>query len=60
VFKRVKITLQDALNVTDYALGLGVKGMMTWNANIDGKGVDGNLPYAYCNGIQSMIKKLIL
>jgi chitinase len=51
------LTLQDALNITDYALSTGVKGMMTWNANIDGEGVDGNSPYAYCNGMQSMLKK---
>lgn len=54
------LTLQDALNITDYALSMGVKGLMTWDANIDSEGVDGNSPYAYCNGIQSMIKKTMI
>ncbi len=51
------LTLQNALNCTEYALNTGLKGIMTWDANIDSQGIDGNSPYAYCNGIQSMLKK---
>ena len=30
---------------------------MTWDANIDSTGIDGNAPYAYSMGIQSMLQK---
>jgi hypothetical protein len=51
------LTLQDALNCTSLAITYGLKGVMTWDANRDAKGLDGNAPYAYTMGIQSMLKK---
>jgi len=51
------LTLQDALNATSFAQQKGLKGVMTWDANIDSTGPDGNAPYAYSLGIQSMLKK---
>jgi chitinase len=51
------LTLQDALNCTSFALQKGLQGVMTWDANIDSTGVDGNAPYAYSMGIQSMLLK---
>lgn len=51
------LSLQDALNCTSMAINTGLKGVMTWDANRDSKGIDGNAPYAFCMGIQSMLKK---
>jgi len=51
------LTLQDALNCTSLAITYGLKGVMTWDANRDAKGLDGNAPYAFTMGIQSMLKK---
>ena len=51
------LTLQDALNMTSFALQKGLKGIMTWDADNDRAGIDGNAPYAYSLGIQSMLKK---
>jgi len=51
------LSLQDALNLTAFSKDIGLQGIMTWDANIDGSGVDGNAPYAYSLGIQSMLKK---
>ncbi len=51
------LSLQDALNLTSYSLQKGLQGVMTWDANTDSKGVDGNAPYAYSLGIESMMKK---
>ncbi len=53
------LTLQDALNCTSFAISKGCQGMMTWDANIDSLGVDGNAPYAYSMGIQSMCGKTV-
>lgn len=50
------LSLQDALNLTEFAMSKGLQGVMTWDANNDGQGVDGNAPYAYSLGIQSMFK----
>lgn len=50
------LTLQDALNLTSFSLQQSLQGVMTWDANIDSKGIDGNAPYAYCSGIQVMLK----
>ena len=50
------LSLQNALNLTDFAKATDLMGVMTWDANIDGKGCDGNAPYAYSMGIQSMLK----
>jgi len=49
------LTLQDALNLTDFARSEGLKGMMMWDANIDGKGCAGNAPYAYSMGVQALL-----
>ncbi len=51
------LTLQDALNCTSFTLQKGLQGVMTWDANIDSTGIDGNAPYAYSMGIQSMLQK---
>jgi len=49
------MTLQMALNLTSFAKEKGLQGVMTWSANIDRAGPDGNSPYAYSKGIQSML-----
>ncbi len=49
------LTLQDALNLTTFAKEKELQGIMTWNGNIDGTGPDGNAPYAYSLGIQSIL-----
>lgn len=51
------LTLQDALNLTSMAITSSFKGVMTWDANRDSVGIDGNASYAYCLAIQSMLKK---
>jgi len=53
------LTLQDALNSTTFAIQKGLQGVMTWDANIDSTGPDGNAPYAYSLGIQSMLNKRV-
>lgn len=51
------LSLQDALNLTSFSKDIGLQGVMTWDANIDSSGVDGNASYAYSLGIQSMLNK---
>lgn len=51
------LSLQNALNITSYATTHNLQGVMTWDANIDSTGPDGNAPYAYSLGIQSMLNK---
>jgi hypothetical protein len=51
------LSLQDALNLTSFSISSKLRGVMTWDANIDSFGADGNAPYAYCCGIQSMLNK---
>jgi len=51
------LTLQDALSLTDFAKSQNLQGIMTWDANLDAKGQDGNAPYAYLMGIQSQLAK---
>jgi chitinase len=53
------LSLQDALNLTQFAKANGLQGVMTWDANIDSKGIDGNAPYAFCMGIQSALTKQV-
>ena len=53
------LTLQYALNLTAFAKSTGLQGVMTWTANIDGDGCDGNAPYAYSLGIQSTLNKSV-
>ena len=50
------LTLQDALNLTSSNINL--QGIMTWSADIDSLGPDGNAPYAYSLGIQSILNNL--
>ena len=52
------LTLQDALNLTQFAKDNKLRGVMIWDANIDSVGVDGNAPYAYTMGISSMLTVL--
>ena len=51
------LSLQDALNLTTFAEQKGLQGVMTWDANNDSMGVDGNAPYAYSMGIISQLNK---
>lgn len=51
------LALQDALNLTSFAANVNLQGVMIWDANIDSTGVDGNAPYAYSMGIQSILNK---
>jgi len=51
------LTLQDALNTTSFAIQNKLQGIMTWDADLDALGIDGNAPYAYSLGIQSMLSK---
>ena len=54
------LTLQSALNLTDMAKTLALQGVMTWDANIDGAGPDGNAPYAYSLGILSLLNTNVI
>ena len=47
------LTLENALNLTTFAKNSQLQGVMTWDANIDSKGVDSNAPYAL--GIESIL-----
>ena len=51
------LTLQDALNLTTYGMQNNLVGIMTWDANNDSVGLDGNAPYAFSLGIESMLGK---
>jgi len=51
------LTLQDALNFTTVVKNNNLQGIMTWDADIDSTGPDGNAPYSYSLGIQSLLKK---
>jgi len=53
------LTLQYALDLTAFAKSNNLQGVMTWDANIDSKGVDGNVPYSFSCGIQSTLKNKI-
>ena len=50
------LSLQDALNLTSFAKGLGLQGVMTWDLNNDARGIAGNAPYAYTMGMQTLLK----
>jgi chitinase len=52
------LMLQDALNITEFATDQLLKGVMVWDANIDGRGCAGNAPYAYSMGIQTQINSV--
>ena len=49
------LSLKDALNITTYCKNNGFQGMMTWDIDIDSEGADGNAPYAYSLGIESIL-----
>jgi chitinase len=51
------LTLQDTLNLCSFSLNKGLFGLMTWDINIDSDGIDGNAPYSYSMGIQSILNK---
>ena len=55
MMEKLKISSNDFSN--DFAITQGLKGIMTWDANIDSMGIDNNAPYAYCMGIQSELNK---
>ena len=50
------LTLSDALDLSTFVVSKGLQGVMTWDANIDKLGPDGNTPYAYSIGIQSRLE----
>ena len=51
------MSLQDALNLTSFAMSNGLAGVMTWDADNDARGEDGNAQWAYSLGIINMWKK---
>ena len=52
----INLSLEDALNLTTFAKTKKLQGIMTWSANIDSTGCDGNAKYAYSLGIQTTLK----
>ena len=53
------LSLQSALDLASFAKSKTLQGVMTWTANVDGKGCDENAKYAYSLGIQSILNKTI-
>jgi hypothetical protein len=49
------LTLQDAIDSTSFAVANKLQGVMTWDADLDAIGIDGNAPYAYSLGIQNVL-----
>jgi chitinase len=49
------LSLQDSLNLTSFAQSIVLQGIMTWDIDNDSKGINGNAPYSYSLGIQSML-----
>lgn len=49
------LSLQDAIDLAKWAKSQGLYGVMTWDADNDAQGVDGNQPYAYTRGIESVL-----
>jgi len=52
-----ELTLESALNLTTYSVENKLQGVMTWDADFDSEGLDGNAPYAYSLGIESILNK---
>jgi chitinase len=52
----INLSLEDALILTSFAKTKKLQGVMTWSANIDSSGCDGNAKYAYSLGIQTTLK----
>jgi GH18 family chitinase len=44
--------------LTSFAISKGLVGMMTWDADNDARGVDGNAQWAYSLGIINMCKNI--
>ena len=49
------LSLQSCLNLTSFAKSNNLQGVMIWSSYIDSVGCDGNAPYAYSLGIQSVL-----
>jgi len=49
------LSLQFALNLTSFAKTNNLQGLMVWSSYIDSVGCDGNAPYAYSLGIESIL-----
>lgn len=49
------LSLSDAVQLAKWAASQGLKGVMTWDADNDANGIDGNAPFAYTNGIESVL-----
>jgi len=45
------LKLSDAIGLAKFALSKKFQGVMTWDADIDRAGVDGNAPYAFSKAI---------
>jgi hypothetical protein len=54
------LTLQSALEITMFAQSKGLQGVMTWDANFDAGGIDGNAKYAYSLGIETTLNPIKL
>lgn len=54
------LTLQNALDLTSFSNNLHLQGIMTWDADIDSNGINGNAPYAFTMGIQTQLNTLSL
>ncbi len=50
------LTLAAATQLAQFAVQQGLGGVMTWDADNDGEGVDGKAPYAYTNGIENVLE----
>ena len=53
------LSLSDTLAITEFAKSAGLKGVMTWDADIDSAGADGNTPFAYSQGIVNALSSAI-
>lgn len=53
------LSLQYALDLTSFAKSKNLQGVMTWTANVDSNGCDGNAQYAYSLGIESILNNSI-
>jgi chitinase len=50
------LSLQDAIQLSKWAVSQGLNGVMTWDADNDANGIDGNAPYAYTQGIEKVLQ----
>jgi hypothetical protein len=49
------LTLQNALDLTQFSMDKSLQGVMIWNGNNDSVGCNGNAPYAYSLEIQDSL-----